>query len=128
MAGLNPVRIRQAMRYAMLVHESKPQATASDLHDTIRTFKSHLATGFQIPTPRSTRSAATSDVKQELREALQIMSEVQHLPDEDAKLRSSLVPRGFIFHGPAGHRQDAVRQGRGQRDARHHPGGVRARS
>jgi transitional endoplasmic reticulum ATPase len=101
-AGLNPVRIRQAMRYAMLVHESKAKATARDLHDTIRTFKSHLATGFQIPDTTFEQIGGYADVKQELREALQIMEGVQHLPEEDAKLKSSLVPRGFIFHGPAG--------------------------
>ncbi|MBV9448168.1 MAG: AAA family ATPase [Streptosporangiaceae bacterium] len=101
-AGLNPVRIRQAMRYAMLVHESKPRATASDLHDTIRTFKSHLATGFQIPDTTFDQIGGYEDVKQELREALHIMAQVQHLPEEDGKLKSSLVPRGFIFHGPAG--------------------------
>jgi transitional endoplasmic reticulum ATPase len=101
-AGLNPVRIRQAMRYAMLANESKPQATARDLHDTIRTFKSHLATGFQIPDTTFDQIGGYKDVKEELREALQIMASVQNLPDEDAKLKSSLVPRGFIFHGPAG--------------------------
>jgi transitional endoplasmic reticulum ATPase len=101
-AGLNPVRIRQAMRYAMLANESKPQVTASDLHDTIRTFKSHLATGFQIPDTTFDQIGGYEDVKEELREALRIMERVQHLPGEDAKLKSSLVPRGFIFHGPAG--------------------------
>jgi SpoVK/Ycf46/Vps4 family AAA+-type ATPase len=101
-AGLNPVRIRQAMRYAMLVNESKPQATARDLHDTIRTFKSHLATGFQIPDTTFGQIGGYENVKEELREALRIMASVQQLPDADAKLKSSLVPRGFIFHGPAG--------------------------
>lgn len=101
-AGLNPVRIRQAMRYAMLANESKPHPTARDLHDTIRTFKSHLATGFQIPDTTFDQIGGYQDVKEELREALRIMASVQQLPDEDAKLKSSLVPRGFIFHGPAG--------------------------
>jgi transitional endoplasmic reticulum ATPase len=101
-AGLNPVRIRQAMRYAMLANESKPQATASDLHETIRTFKSHLATGFQIPDTTFDQIGGYEDVKEELREALRIMANVQHLPEEDGKLKGSLVPRGFIFHGPAG--------------------------
>ena len=41
-------------------------------------------------------------MKEELREALRIMAEVQHLPEGDGKLKSSLVPRGFIFHGPPG--------------------------
>jgi AAA+ superfamily predicted ATPase len=101
-AGLNPVRIRQAMRYAMLVHEGKPQPTAHDLHDTIRTFKAHLATGFQIPKVTFAQIGGYEDVKRELLEALRIMAEVQYLPDEDRELKSTLVPRGFIFHGPPG--------------------------
>jgi transitional endoplasmic reticulum ATPase len=101
-AGLNPVRIRQAMRYAMLVHESKPQPTARDLHDTIRTFKTHLATGFQIPRVTFDQIGGYDDVKRELLDALRIMAEVQYLPDEDSELKGTLVPRGFIFHGPPG--------------------------
>jgi transitional endoplasmic reticulum ATPase len=101
-AGLNPVRIRQAMRYAMLVHESKPQPTARDLHDTIRTFKTHLATGFQIPRVAFDQIGGYDDVKRELLDALRIMAEVQFLPDEDSELKGTLVPRGFIFHGPPG--------------------------
>jgi len=101
-AGLNPVRIRQAMRYAMLMHEGKPRPTAQDLHDTIRTFKAHLATGFQIPKVTFDQIGGYEDVKRELREALRIMAEVQYLPDEDRDLKGTLVPRGFIFHGPPG--------------------------
>jgi len=101
-AGLNPVRIRQAMRYAMLVHEGKPEPTAHDLHDTIRTFKTHLATGFQIPKVTFSKIGGYENVKRELLEALRIMAEVQHLPDEDWELKGSVVPRGFIFHGPPG--------------------------
>ncbi len=101
-AGLNPVRIRQAMCYAMLVHESKPRPTADDLHDTIRTFKAHLSTGFQIPKVTFDDIGGYKDVKAELLEALHIMEKVQELPDMGRELKGSLVPRGFIFHGPPG--------------------------
>jgi transitional endoplasmic reticulum ATPase len=101
-AGLNPVRIRQAMRYATHVHQGNPRPTAHDLHDTIRTFKAHLATGFQIPDTTFEQIGGYQEVKEQLMEALRIMEQVRNLPDDNADLKASLVPRGFIFHGPPG--------------------------
>jgi AAA+ superfamily predicted ATPase len=101
-AGLNPVRIRQAMKYATLVHQGNPRPTAHDLHDTIRTFKAHLATGFQIPDTTFAQIGGYQEVKEQLMEALRVMEQVQSLPDDNRDLKASLVPRGFIFHGPPG--------------------------
>ncbi|SDG78952.1 transitional endoplasmic reticulum ATPase [Sinosporangium album] len=101
-AGLNPVRLRQAMRYAMQVHEGNPNPRVEDLRDTIRSFKTHLVTNFEIPKITFADIGGYDQVKAELQEALHVMEASQFLPEADRQLKGEIVPRGFIFHGPAG--------------------------
>ena len=42
------------------------------------------------------------EVKDEIEDALQIMSGLGKIPEKDRKLQSELMPRGFIFFGPPG--------------------------
>jgi ATP-dependent 26S proteasome regulatory subunit len=101
-AGLNPVRVRQAMRYAIQVNQGRDRVSGDDLYETIRSFKAHLTTGFEIPKVTFEEIGGYEDVKAELREALKVMQEAPFLPESQRHLRAELVPRGFIFHGPPG--------------------------
>lgn len=102
LAGLNPVRLRQAMRYASDKHLNHPQPTVEDLRDTIRTFKAQQSSSFEIPNVDWDDIGGYADVKAQIERALHIIEESLRLPDSDQHLRGELAPRGFIFHGPPG--------------------------
>lgn len=98
--GMNPVRIRQAMRYAMQEHEGKNKVTMVDLRDTIRAFKVQMSESFEVPRVSFGDIGGYEDVKTEIRRALRVIAELGD--DSDEQLRHELVPRGFIFYGPPG--------------------------
>ena len=97
-AGMNPVRIRQAMRYA---HERFPAGRRSmnDLRDALRDFKDAASAGFEQPGERWDDIGGYHDVKQKLQEAVLLIERSQ---GPDAKDYLGLAPRGFVFHGPPG--------------------------
>ncbi|NUT99264.1 MAG: ATP-binding protein [Saccharothrix sp.] len=102
LAGLSPVRLRQAMRYAHQQHEGNPHATVAELRDTIRAFKAQQSSSFEIPDVSWDDIGGYDDVKAALERTLHIMNMSRALPDEDQHLRAELTPRGFIFYGPPG--------------------------
>ncbi|MFJ8779793.1 ATP-binding protein [Streptomyces sp. NPDC102476] len=101
-AGMNAVRLRQAMRYARQTHEGKSDATLKDLRQTLLSFKAQQSSHFEIPKVTIDDIGGYPDVKKEIRQALAIVSRAQALPAEMEGVRNELVPRGFIFHGPPG--------------------------
>lgn len=101
-AGLNPVRLRQAIRYAYQETEGRDQVTVKDLQVNIRKFKAQASSSFEIPTVTFDDIGGYRDVKAEIQRALEVMSAARGLPDEYASLRGELIPRGFIFHGEPG--------------------------
>ncbi|MEU4153300.1 ATP-binding protein [Streptomyces sp. NPDC026659] len=101
-AGMNPVRLRQAMRYARQVHAESDRATVSDLRRTLLTFKAQQYSGFEIPQVTLEDIGGYEEVKAEIRQALSLVSGAQELPASMEEVRNELVPRGFIFHGPPG--------------------------
>jgi transitional endoplasmic reticulum ATPase len=101
-AGLNPVRLRQAIRYSYLETTGRDQITVKDLQQNIRKFKVQASSNFEIPTVSFDDIGGYTDVKAEIQRALNVMMQARALPEEDQGLRGELIPRGFIFHGEPG--------------------------
>ncbi|WP_051865898.1 26S protease regulatory subunit [Streptomyces griseus] len=105
-AGLNPVRMRQAMRYAHQVHsEPRPEGgrpSVRDLRGTLRSFKAKQSTMFEVPDVTLADIGGYDDVKREIEQALAIVTGARQLPAELESVRGELVPRGFILHGKPG--------------------------
>lgn len=101
-AGMNPVRLRQAMRYAVREHSGSPAPTMRDLRRTLLYFKAQQSSAFELPDVTLDDIGGYEDVKQEIRQTVAILSRAQDLPPDLESLRGELVPRGFIFHGPPG--------------------------
>lgn len=101
-AGLNPVRLRQAIRYAYEETEGRDEVTVKDLQDKIRKFKAQASNSFEIPTVSFDDIGGYGDVKAEIERALDVMSAARSLPEEYREVRGELIPRGFIFHGEPG--------------------------
>lgn len=97
-AGMNPVRVRQAMRYANSRFRGG-SATMLDLRDALRDFKNSSAAGFQPPTETFDDIGGYQPVKDQLDEAVRLIVESQ---GPQAAAYRGLAPRGFIFHGPPG--------------------------
>jgi transitional endoplasmic reticulum ATPase len=101
-AGLNPVRLRQAIRYSYQETAGRERVTVKDLQQNIRKFKVQASSSFEIPTVTFDDIGGYTDVKAEITRALQVMTRARSLPEEDQALRGELIPRGFIFHGEPG--------------------------
>ncbi len=104
-AGLNPARLRQAMTYAVQMVRDEgygvDRPAPLDLFvQSLRAFKAQTAEQFTVPDVRFEDIGGYHEVKATLAQAIRILSGAGSLPDE--KLRSELVPRGFLFHGPPG--------------------------
>ncbi|MEV5880080.1 AAA family ATPase [Streptomyces sp. NPDC052101] len=101
-AGMNPVLLRQAMRYAMSVHKDHPAPVARDLYATIRAFKAQMSSNFEVPDVGFDDIAGYDEVKAHIQRAIDIVMGHHRLPPQYDHLRTKLIPRGFIFHGPPG--------------------------
>ncbi|MGW3206434.1 ATP-binding protein [Streptomyces sp. NPDC001135] len=101
-AGMNPVLLRQALRYAMSVHRDHPAPVARDLYSTIRAFKAQMSSNFEVPDVGFDDIAGYDEVKAHIQRAIDIVMGHHRLPPEHDHLRTKLIPRGFIFHGPPG--------------------------
>ncbi|MEU9478254.1 ATP-binding protein [Streptomyces sp. NPDC048191] len=105
-AGLNPVRLRQAMRYAHRMHTDRApderQPTVKDLRATLRSFKAQQSTSFDVPDVTLGDIGGYEDVKKEITQALSIITGARALPESMEGVRGELVPRGFILHGEPG--------------------------
>jgi transitional endoplasmic reticulum ATPase len=99
-AGMNPVHLRNAFKYAMQETDGKQGVTAQDLYTAIRTFKTNTSTRFELPDVTFDQIGGYEDVKNTLRRVLLLLTgSYQHLPE---KLQREMIPRGFIFYGPPG--------------------------
>lgn len=108
-AGMSPVRLRQAIAYA--VNEAKPKAddpqpvmaTVKDLYKSIRAFKKQTSANFEVPNVRFDQIGGYARVKAELLQALKLMVGGYSLPDGlPPDFQRELIPRGFLFYGPPG--------------------------
>ena len=102
-AGLNPIRVRQAMRYAYNQHRDREKPNGLDLFKTIRGFKAQMSASFEVPNVSLDDIGGYAGVKLEIEDALKIMKGPEAAASaDDELLQSDLIPRGFIFHGPPG--------------------------
>jgi transitional endoplasmic reticulum ATPase len=99
-AGMNPVRLRHAIRYAVKAHAESGVVPVDRLYRAIRDFKAQTSTNFEVPNVTFNDIGGYDDVKAEMGKALAIMRGSYRLPNP--KLRHELIPRGFIFYGPPG--------------------------
>jgi transitional endoplasmic reticulum ATPase len=99
-AGLNPVRLREALAYAVREHAASGVVPVTRLYQAIRAFKAQTSSNFEVPDVDFDDIGGYDDVKAELARALSLMS--QSYDRLDPRLQRELIPRGFIFHGPPG--------------------------
>jgi transitional endoplasmic reticulum ATPase len=102
-AGLNPVRLRHALKYAKEYANENSEShvlPASELPQAIRLFKAQTSANFEAPKVTFDDIGGYEDVKAELGRAIRLIGGSYNLPNE--KLRRQLIPRGFIFYGPPG--------------------------
>jgi transitional endoplasmic reticulum ATPase len=103
-AGLNALRLRNAMRFAAHQHgaANRPDGLVprfADLLQELRTFKATTSASFEVPNVGFDAIGGYPDVKEELSRALAILGGAVDLPEH---LRHDLVPSGFILYGPPG--------------------------
>lgn len=99
-AGMNPVRLRQAIQYAVRENKDKAPVPVDQLYVALRAFKAQTSAKFEVPNITFDQIGGYHEVKVELQRALDLMQGGFKLPDEE--LRRDLIPRGFIFYGPPG--------------------------
>ncbi len=104
-AGLNPIRLRNALAYAVQVardrdFDEQKRAPVTLLNQEVRAFKAQTSEQFAVPDVTFKDIGGYEEVKQTLNRAIGLMSGLGELPDE--RLRHELIPRGFLFHGPPG--------------------------
>jgi transitional endoplasmic reticulum ATPase len=99
-AGMNPVRLRHAICYAVKEHAGKKKVPVDLLYHAIRDFKAQTSSNFEVPHVTFEDIGGYADVKAEMEKALRIMS--GSFGEVNAKLQHELIPRGFIFYGPPG--------------------------
>ncbi|MGW4942358.1 ATP-binding protein [Actinoplanes sp. NPDC004185] len=97
LAGLHPVRLRQAMRYAYDLHKAKGTSTVAELRHTLREFKAESSGSFDLPDVKFDDVGGYEDVRREMEEAIVILMD----NNAPVSVRRSL-PRGYIFCGPPG--------------------------
>ncbi len=97
-AGMNPVRLRQAILYA--VKERPAGEPVTELYQAIRAFKAQTSSSFEVPDVSFGDIGGYGRVKDELHRALKLIH--GSFADLDPRLQRELIPRGFIFHGPPG--------------------------
>jgi transitional endoplasmic reticulum ATPase len=98
-SGMNPVRLRQAIAYAVREHAAGAPVPVDRLIQAIRAFKAQTSVNFEVPDVSFANIGGYEDVKAELGRALSLMTGSYNLPEG---LQRELIPRGFIFHGPPG--------------------------
>jgi transitional endoplasmic reticulum ATPase len=102
-AGMNAVRLRHALRYALHEYRTDEQGkkpTFDLLLHMLRMFKARNSATFELPNTHLTDIGGYDEVKAELRKVLTIINgDITSIP---AHMRNELIPRGFIFHGPPG--------------------------
>jgi transitional endoplasmic reticulum ATPase len=104
-AGLSPIRLRQAMAYAVQMardegYNPENKASVDFLQENIRAFKAQTTDLFDVPNVTFDDIGGYHEVKATLSKAIALISGQGNLPDE--KLRNELISRGILFHGPPG--------------------------
>lgn len=99
-AGMNPVRLRHAIKYAVQEEAGSGPVAVNRLYHAIRGFKAQTSANFEVPDVTFRDIGGYDEVKGEILRAVRLIDGASDLPDE--KLRRELIPRGFLLHGPPG--------------------------
>ena len=101
-AGLNPIRFRQAIQYAM--QNNSGNIAAQDLYWSIREFKAISSSSrlSAIPTATFDDIGGYDDVKSEIMQRLAFFTGLEQGRSDLAWLRSQLLPRALLLYGPPG--------------------------
>lgn len=99
-AGMNPVRLRHAIKYAVQEEAGNNPVPVSRLYLAIRAFKAQTSANFEVPDVTFRNIGGYDEVKAEILRAIRLIDGASDLEDE--KLRRELIPRGFLLHGPPG--------------------------
>lgn len=99
-AGMNAIRLRHAIRYAVQEYAGSKQVPVHRLYEAIRAFKAQTSIKFEVPNVKFGDIGGYAEVKAELLQAIGLMRGAMALPNEE--LRRELIPRGFLFYGPPG--------------------------
>ncbi len=119
-SGFNAIQLRNAMRY--LHSSSRPGTSTLQLMKLLREFKRGSGEDVEIPNITFDQIGGYTDVKQELFDAIQLITgyeprfnpdgspfpapsieiDIPLETDEEREKRRKLAPHGFIFHGPPG--------------------------
>lgn len=98
-AGMNPVRLRQSIGYAISECPVPPPAPVETLYSAIRKFKAQTSANFEVPNVTWDNIGGHDDVKKELQQATNLILGSHAF---DKRLQAELIPKGFIFYGPPG--------------------------
>jgi transitional endoplasmic reticulum ATPase len=99
-SGMNPIKIRQAITYAINEYKGNGSITMEQLKDAIQVFKERASSSFVMPRVGFDQIGGYAEVKNELIEAINLIKGTADSIDED--IRAELIPRGFLFWGPPG--------------------------
>ncbi|MGB0521325.1 MAG: ATP-binding protein [Flammeovirgaceae bacterium] len=99
-SGMNPLKIRQAITYAINERVSQQLLTMEQLKDAIQVFKSKTSNNFSVPNVQFEDIGGYREVKAKLEESIHLIQ--GHALNIHDELRQELIPRGFIFYGPPG--------------------------
>jgi transitional endoplasmic reticulum ATPase len=99
-AGMNPIRLRHALTYAVKEHAVAGPVSVDKLVQALREFKAQTSAKFEVPLVKFRDIGGYEEVKAEIERALRLIAGGFRLPDPE--LQRELIPRGFIFYGPPG--------------------------
>lgn len=100
-SGMNPVHLRNALKYAVREAADQPATTVQNLYDSIRAFKATTSARFEVPDVTFDHVGGYDEVKAELRRVSGLLKG-EFSSKLSPKLQREMIPRGFIFYGPPG--------------------------
>lgn len=98
-AGMNPIQILHAVHYAVLATAGKGPQPPEKLYRSIRAFKVQSSASFEVPDVGFEHIGGYDELQAQLTKAINTMLGAYNLPE---RMRSELIPKGFIFYGPPG--------------------------
>jgi transitional endoplasmic reticulum ATPase len=102
-SALNPIRLRQAVHYAMRKHTGQGNATALDLYHSIKEFKALSSPDVQhFPDVTFAGIGGYDYVKAQVVQLLALIDRQGGGQPGLAWLRNELMPRGLLLYGPPG--------------------------
>jgi len=99
-SGMNPLKIREAITYAINERHNTDYVSMPQLKEAIRTFKANASPEFIVPDVKFSDIGGYDDVKERLMETIELIKENSR--EGGDPLGQKLIPRGFLLYGPPG--------------------------